>query len=58
MKTESYADFQACMKRHFQAERDRSEKALGDIIEILHRPVGEDEQIEAIVNRLISHYDR
>lgn len=58
MKTETHVAFHAAMKRHYQGERDRSEKCLGDIIEILQKQLGEDEQIDEIVNRLISHYDR
>lgn len=44
---------------HYQAERDRSEKCIGDICDILQeRDSSSDEQTVAILDRIIKHYSR
>jgi hypothetical protein len=45
--------------RHYRNERDRSEACIGDIMEALgDRDATDTETIEAILNRIIKHYDR
>jgi hypothetical protein len=43
---------------HYRAERDRSEKCIGDIIDILQERDSSDEQTVAILERIIVHYSR
>jgi hypothetical protein len=45
--------------RHHRKERERSESCIGDIIDILGDRDNTDAQtIQAIIDRIISHYDR
>lgn len=45
--------------RYYRGERERSEGCIGDIIEALgDRDASDAETIEAILNRIIKHYDR
>jgi hypothetical protein len=49
----------AAFCNHYRAERDRSEKCIGDIIDILQeRDTSADEQTNAILERIITHYSR
>lgn len=45
--------------RHYRAERDRSEACIGDIIDALgDRDNTPEQTVQAILDRIIMHYDR
>jgi hypothetical protein len=51
--------FKNAFIRHYRNELDRSEACIGKLIDILgDKDLAEDKQIEAILDRLIKHYDR
>lgn len=51
-------DLQRKFAAHYKSERDRSEACLLDIVEILNNEKLEGEQIEAILDRMVKHYER
>jgi hypothetical protein len=56
---EARGRIRAAFSNHYRAERDRSEKCIGDIIDILQeRDSSADEQTDAILERIIVHYSR
>jgi hypothetical protein len=48
----------AAFAAHFKAERDRSERALSDITDILCRPMSGEDAVNAIMERLEAHWGR
>lgn len=57
--TEARTSIRAAFCNHYRAERDRSEKCIGEIIDILQeRDTTSDEQTVAILERIIQHYSR
>jgi|GEM_PF-4892895 len=57
--TEARALIRAAFTDHFRNERERSEKCIGDIIDILQeRDSTSDAQTVAILERIIQHYSR
>lgn len=56
---ERRAAFKAAWIRYYRAERDRSERCIGEIMDILEDRANADNQtIDAILDRIIKHYDR
>jgi hypothetical protein len=44
--------------RHYKAERDRSEKCLGNIIEIMVGNEADHDKLKAIAKAMVEHYSR
>lgn len=51
-------EFRMMLGNYYKVERDRSEKCLGDIVNILDNAENEETQLRAILDRLTSHYAR
>lgn len=52
-------DVKAAFAKYYKTERDRSEACLDDIIKIMQVPdIGESEQLNQILCRMIRHYNR
>jgi hypothetical protein len=51
-------DVQAAFAKFYKAERDRSERALVDVLEILLKPGTPEAAVEATLDRLEAHWGR
>jgi hypothetical protein len=52
-------DVKTAFAQYYKAERNRSEACLDDIIKIMQMPdIGEGEQLNQILSRMIRHYKR
>lgn len=51
--------FKAVLAQYYHDERNRTERCLGDIVDILTKPdTSDSEQVRMIVERLCEHYTR
>lgn len=51
-------EFRMALGHYYKVERDRSEKCIADLIDILANADDNEAQLRAILERLTSHYSR
>jgi hypothetical protein len=54
--TDPHAEFQSAMARYYKANRDRTEKCLADITDILSEKTTPGDRENKILDRMIEHY--